>query len=204
MSLAKAMPLFHPELRKAPAAPMGHRILLRPFAPDEVSEGGLVVPETAQQRPYAGTILAAGDEAAKKLRDARVRIGDEVWWAKFAGVIEEWQHIVKEGNDANCKHDGNWQYLKCPGDRMQLRECPLCGAHKLTEPVIVANVDDILCNVSLQQRIERGEVVRCRGIGSEGETTYYWADVNNDAPDGFGTTEPDISSNGHNEERIAQ
>ena len=188
MSVAKALPLFHPELRELPAQPTGHRILLRPFPPDEASEGGLSIPTVAQERPYAGTLLAAGDDAAAKLRDRGARLGDEIWWGKFTGVIEEWQHIVKEGTDPACKHDGNWQYLRSPGDRMQLREC-VCGAHKLSEPVIVANVDDVMTNVSLQLRKEKGQVIRYRGEDPEGKTVYYWKDLTGE-PDGFGECEP--------------
>lgn len=173
MSKQKALPQVHLDLKLAPACPAGERIILRPFPPPEDAGTGLIIPDVAQERPYAGTIVAMGDGACDKAYDEDHRVGDEVWWSKYTGVIEEWHRIVKPGTVAGCKHDGVWEFVRTAGDRMQLRSCRSCHAEKLVEPIIVAMVDDILVNVSKQQRLERGEIRRLRGETAEGKTRYY-------------------------------
>lgn len=173
MSQAKALPMFHPELRRAPGSPSGQRVYIRPFPPPSESDGGLEIPGIAQERPFAGTLLAMGLSAHDKAYDECAELGDEVWWGKFAGILEEWHHIVKDGSDPKCKH-GDWSYLKTPGDRMQLRGCGLCGAHKLAEPIAVANYDDIITNVTRQVRLESGEIHLVRGQTADGKTNHRY------------------------------
>jgi hypothetical protein len=108
-----------------------------------------------------------------------------VWYAKYAGVIQKWQHIVAEGSDHACKHGGTWEFApkdspawsvvgSDPNENMELRSCRACGAAKLSERVIIMSVDDIHLNVDVLCRFERGELIRKRGTNTEtGATRYY-------------------------------
>lgn len=189
-------PLFRRELRDAPGVPLGARVLVREFAAESQSEGGLALAETAKERYFAGTIVAAGDQAADRLYDLGVEIGDEVWFGKYAGLIQEWQHLVGRDN-ADCPHDSvfeavtrddkRWAGLGSKDDNRTLRACRSCGTLKLTERVIVLAVDDLCVDVDLQVRLERGEVARKRGTDAEGRTRYY-IERRHERPDSYERT----------------
>lgn len=193
--ISKPRPLFRPELQKAPAHPMGARVLVREFPVASKTEGGLAVADVAKKRYFAGELIAVGDQAADKLYDLGAEIGDEVWYAQYAGLVEEWQHIVAPGSDTNCAHDSTWEFVPRddkawevvgePNDNMQLRSCRTCGAKKLAERVLVLNVDDMILNVDVQARLERGDLRRVRGEDSEGRTRYYLERKNMESKDTF-------------------
>lgn len=184
MIVSKANPLFRRELRNLPAAPLGDRIVIRQMPIKETSEAGLIKPDVAKERQFGGVLLAAGDSAADKLYDFGCEIGDEIWFGKYAGVVEEWQHIVRDGNQADCPHDGAWEFVPKTDEASwalvppegyieELRACRSCGALRVSERIVVANVDDILLNVDLQVRLERGIMRRIRGQDADGRTRYY-------------------------------
>lgn len=188
-------PLFRPELKTGPAHPFGDRVLVREFPVESKTEGGLEIADVAKQHLFAGTLIAVGDQAADRLYDLGAEIGDEVWYAKYAGVIQKWQHIVAAGSDPACEHRGAWEFVPKddpvwsivgePNENMELRACRTCGAKKLSERVIIMSVDDIHLNVDVLCRIERGELVRKRGVTSDQKTRYYLERV--PRPDTFET-----------------
>lgn len=183
MIISKARPLFRRHLRMAPAHPLGERVLVREFPPESKSEGGIETPDTAKMRYFAGTLIAAGDQAADKLWDLGVEIGDEIWYGKYAGLLEEWHHIVGPDNP-NCDHGGAWEFvpkddtrwranLGEPNENMTLRSCRACGdTLKVTERVIVLSVDDMVMDVDLQVRLESGEMRRVRDYDADDRTRY--------------------------------
>lgn len=164
-------PAMRKSLRQCMGAPLGERIIVRPFPPTEESTSGIIIPDLAKQRPFAGRILAAGDQACDRLWDVGVDKGDEIWWAKFGGVIEVWDHITKDGDSA-CTH--SWVFAGTPQDRTFVHRCSLCGAEKTQEPMIVMSSEDILVDVDLQERIETGKVRRYRGATDDGRTRYMF------------------------------
>lgn len=180
--LSKADPLFRSDLRLAPAKPLGSRCFILPKPVTKTTEGGLVKPETAMERTFAGILLQAGDQAADKLYDLDCRIGDEVWYGKFAGVIEEWQRIVKDGEGKACEHDSVWEIVPRDDKRwsavkghdidMELRSCRMCGALKLAQRVVIIDAEDLVCSVDAQARMERGETRRVRDKDADGRTRY--------------------------------
>lgn len=179
--LKRATPLYHQKLRKAPAHPLGDRVFVRPFAAESESAGGIVVPDSAKKRNFAGVLVAVGDKAADKLWDLGVEIGDEIWYGQYAGLIEQWDHIIKDGK-GDCPHDGRWDLVgrdrkewslvHRPDPDMQLRECGQCGALKLSESIIIMSVDDCTCDVDLLVRLETGDMRRERATDTEGRTRY--------------------------------
>ena len=69
--------------------PLGDRILIKPVEQEEVSKGGLVLPDTARERPQEGAVIATGpgrltDEGNRV--PLELSVGDKVLFAKYAGT----------------------------------------------------------------------------------------------------------------------
>ena len=69
--------------------PLGDRVVVEPIEQEEVTAGGIVLPETAKEKPQQGKILAAGpgarDEDGKHIA-LDVKVGNKVLYAKYAGT----------------------------------------------------------------------------------------------------------------------
>jgi chaperonin GroES len=69
--------------------PLGDRVVVRPAGREETTASGIVLPDTAKEKPQRGTILAAGqgrrDDAGDRI-PLDVAVGDEVLFAKYAGT----------------------------------------------------------------------------------------------------------------------
>jgi chaperonin GroES len=69
--------------------PLGYRIMLKPKDMEEVSKGGIVIPQTTVDRNKAatneGTVVALGPDAYKEFDTPWVEIGDEVLYSKYNG-----------------------------------------------------------------------------------------------------------------------
>lgn len=69
--------------------PLGSRLVIEPIEQEDVTVGGIVLPETAKEKPQRGKILAAGpgDRNDKGERVAMdVAVGDIVLFAKYSGT----------------------------------------------------------------------------------------------------------------------
>ena len=69
--------------------PLGDRLIVEPVEQEEVTASGIVLPETAKEKPMQGKVLAAGpgvrkDDGARVELD--VSVGDTVLYAKYAGT----------------------------------------------------------------------------------------------------------------------
>jgi chaperonin GroES len=69
--------------------PLGDRVVVKPLGREEVTKSGIVLPDTAKEKPQRGKILAAGqgrrdDDGERVAMD--VKVGDEVLFAKYAGT----------------------------------------------------------------------------------------------------------------------
>lgn len=69
--------------------PLGGRVIVEPIEQEEMTAGGIILPETAQEKPQEGKILAAGpgerDEEGKRV-PMDVQVGDKVLYAKYSGT----------------------------------------------------------------------------------------------------------------------
>ena len=69
--------------------PLGNRVVVEPIEQEEVTSGGIVLPETAKEKPQKGTVLAIGpgdrDEEGKRI-PMDVNEGDTVLFAKYSGT----------------------------------------------------------------------------------------------------------------------
>jgi chaperonin GroES len=69
--------------------PLADRVVVEPIEQEEVTAGGIILPETAKEKPQQGKIVAAGpgriDEKGKRV-DMEVKVGDKVLYAKYSGT----------------------------------------------------------------------------------------------------------------------
>jgi len=69
--------------------PLGDRLVIKPLEGEEVTPSGIVLPETAKEKPQKGEVLSVGpgarDEDGKRIV-MDVKAGDKVLFAKYAGT----------------------------------------------------------------------------------------------------------------------
>jgi len=78
--------------------PLADRVIVKPLEADDVTQGGIVLPDTAKEKPQEGKIIAVGD--GKVLDDGKVqaltvKVGDRVLYGKYSGT----EISTKEGED---------------------------------------------------------------------------------------------------------
>jgi chaperonin GroES len=69
--------------------PLGDRVVIKPSAREEVTKSGILLPDTAKEKPQEGTIVAAGpgkigEDGKREPMD--VKAGDVVLYSKYAGT----------------------------------------------------------------------------------------------------------------------
>ena len=69
--------------------PLGDRVVVKPTPREEMTKSGIVLPDTAKEKPQEGEILAAGpgkilEDGSREAMD--VKVGDKVLYAKYAGT----------------------------------------------------------------------------------------------------------------------
>lgn len=69
--------------------PLADRVVVEPIEEEEITSGGIVLPETAKEKPQRGKVIAVGagarDDGGKHI-DMEVSKGDTVLFAKYAGT----------------------------------------------------------------------------------------------------------------------
>jgi chaperonin GroES len=70
--------------------PLADRVIVEPLEKEETTSGGILLPETAKEKPQEGLVLAAGpgrwDEDGKKRVPLEVAVNDRVVFAKYSGT----------------------------------------------------------------------------------------------------------------------
>ena len=69
--------------------PLGNRLVVQPIEEEEITSGGIVLPETAKEKPQKGTVLAVGPGERNENGDhmaLEVSEGDKVLFAKYSGT----------------------------------------------------------------------------------------------------------------------
>ena len=85
--------------------PLGDRLVIRPTPREEMTKSGIVLPDTAKERPQEGTILAVGpgrtlDDGSKE--PIEVSVGQKVLFQKYAGTefkLEEEELLILSQKD---------------------------------------------------------------------------------------------------------
>ena len=69
--------------------PLGNRLVVEPLEQEDITPGGIILPETAKEKPQKGSVLAAGpgdrDDEGKRI-PMDVKVGDTVLYAKYSGT----------------------------------------------------------------------------------------------------------------------
>jgi len=80
--------------------PLHDRVLVKRVEPEDKVKGGIIIPDTAKEKPLEGRVVAIGsgrlDESGKRI-PLEVKVGDRVLVGKYAGTeikIDEVEHVI--------------------------------------------------------------------------------------------------------------
>jgi chaperonin GroES len=85
--------------------PLGDRVIVKPKAPEEVTKGGIILPDTAQEKPMEGEITAIGEGRVAddgKLVKMELKVGDKVLYGKYSGTeikIDDQEYLIMRESD---------------------------------------------------------------------------------------------------------
>ncbi len=89
--------------------PLGDRVVIKPLPKEEVSKGGIVLPDTAKEKPQEGEIIAVGpgklSEDGKRIA-MEVKVGDKVIYSKYAGTefkLDDEEVVIMRESDILAK-----------------------------------------------------------------------------------------------------
>ncbi len=85
--------------------PLHDRILVRRLQEEEKTKGGIIIPDSAKEKPMEGEVIAVGN--GKKTEDGKlikldVKAGDRILFSKYAGTevkIEDVEHLIMREDD---------------------------------------------------------------------------------------------------------
>jgi chaperonin GroES len=86
--------------KKVNVTPLHDRVIVKAAAAEEKSAGGIIIPDTAKEKPQRGTVIAAGP--GKKDEPVTVKTGDTVLYGKYAGTeiqIEGEDYLIMRESD---------------------------------------------------------------------------------------------------------
>jgi chaperonin GroES len=69
--------------------PLADRVLVKPAPAEEKTVGGIIIPDSAKEKPLKGEVMAAGN--GTKDEEMVVKTGDAVLYGKYAGTEIEWE-----------------------------------------------------------------------------------------------------------------
>ena len=85
--------------------PLGDRVVVKPLQREEVTKTGIVLPDTAKEKPQEGEVLAVGPGRrldSGEIVPLEVKVGDKVLFAKYAGTeikLENEDHLILRESD---------------------------------------------------------------------------------------------------------
>jgi chaperonin GroES len=80
--------------------PLHDRVIVKPAAAEEKTAGGIIIPDTAKEKPQKGLVVAAGP--GKKDEPVTVKVGDTVLYGKYAGTeisVEGGEYLIMRESD---------------------------------------------------------------------------------------------------------
>ena len=92
-------------LTKVKIQPLGDRVLVQPLEQKEVKKSGIIIPDTAKEKPQEGKIVAAGK--GKTTEDGKVlpmdvKVGDKVLYGKYSGTeikLDDQEMLIMHQDD---------------------------------------------------------------------------------------------------------
>ena len=85
---------------KSQITPLHDRVVIKPAPAEEKTAGGIIIPDTAKEKPQRGTVIAAGP--GKKDEPVTVKKGDKVLYGKYSGT-----EIRIDGQDLLILREGD-------------------------------------------------------------------------------------------------
>jgi chaperonin GroES len=84
--------------------PLGDRVIVKPKEAEETTKGGIILPDTAKEKPIEGSIVAVGPGKYEdgKLVDMTVKVGDTVLYGKYGGTeitVEGDEYLIMRESD---------------------------------------------------------------------------------------------------------
>lgn len=87
--------------KKINLQPLGTRVLVKPLEQESKTASGLLLPETAKEKPQTGLVVAVGDD-----EDIKVKVNDKILFAKYSGTefkLDGAEYLLLEANDVLAK-----------------------------------------------------------------------------------------------------
>jgi chaperonin GroES len=85
--------------------PLGDRILVKPLEAEEKTKGGIILPDTAKEKPQEGRVVAVGKGKVLedgKVQPLQVKPGDKILYGKYSGTeikLEDDEHLIIKEED---------------------------------------------------------------------------------------------------------
>jgi chaperonin GroES len=80
--------------------PLADRVLVEPAAAEEKTAGGIIIPDTAKEKPQRGKVIAVGN--GKKDEPMTVKAGDSILYGKYSGTeinVEGKEYLIMRESD---------------------------------------------------------------------------------------------------------
>ncbi len=88
--------------------PLSDRVVIKRIEQEEVKKGGIIIPDTAKEKPQKGEVVAVGpgklDDNGKRI-PMELKVGDKVWFSKYAGTeikVDTEEYLVMREDDVLC------------------------------------------------------------------------------------------------------
>lgn len=81
--------------------PMGARVLIKPIEQESKTSSGLLLPETAKEKPQTGLVVAVGDD-----QEIKLKVNDKVLFGKYTGTdfkVDGTEYLLLESSDVLAK-----------------------------------------------------------------------------------------------------
>lgn len=85
--------------------PLADRVIVKPSEAEETTKGGIILPDTAKEKPIEGTIVAVGPGRTSddgKLIKPEVKVGDKILYGKYSGTevkVEGEEYLIMRESD---------------------------------------------------------------------------------------------------------
>ena len=92
-------------MAKLKIRPLGDRIVVEPLEAEEKTKGGIILPDTAKEKPQEGKVVAVGKGKVGedgKVVSMEVKVGDKVLYGKYSGTeitIDDKEYIILKEED---------------------------------------------------------------------------------------------------------
>jgi len=80
--------------------PLADRVIVQPKEAEETTKGGIILPDTAKEKPQRGQIVAVG--TGKKDEPMNVKVGDQILYGKYSGTeisIDGTEYLIMKESD---------------------------------------------------------------------------------------------------------